>query len=243
MQIKIVFQSSSPIRLPIHYNSAVQGMIYKNISEELAEFLHDKGFLYEKRPFKLFTFSRLLGEYSIDKITDSITFSNKVSLVISSPVEEFCNQLGNHLLLKDKIQLYNNEVKVEKLELAYEKIMDEKIDVTTLSPITIYSTLKKADGSKYTCYFEPGEKEFEQQLDANLRKKYCILHGKNGPQKPVSLSNVRGIKKNIVRYKNFIIKGYSFKFELTGPKELLQIAVDAGVGSKNSQGFGCIRLN
>src|SRR5690606_36107141 len=118
--------SSSPIRLPIHYNSAVQGMIYKNISEELAEFLHDKGFLYEKRPFKLFTFSRLLGEYSIDKITDSITFSNKVSLVISSPVEEFCNQLGNHLLLKDKIQLYNNEVKVEKLELAYEKIMDEK---------------------------------------------------------------------------------------------------------------------
>jgi len=46
----------------------------------------------------------------------------------------------------------------------------------------------------------------------------------------------------LINYKNTIIKGYSGKMVVTGPIELLQMAVDAGLGSKNGQGFGCVEL-
>ncbi|MBS3971329.1 MAG: CRISPR-associated endoribonuclease Cas6 [Clostridia bacterium] len=243
MHIKIFIKSETPVKLPIHYNHIIQAMIYNNISPELARFLHDRGFLFEKRVFKLFTFSRLLGEFMLDKNSGQIVFANNLALYISSPINEFCNQLGNYLLLNEKILLYNNNVTIEKLEIDHQRIEDEIIDLKVLSPITVYSTMKKGDGTIYTCYFEPGEKEFEQQLDNNLRKKYYVFHGKEAPQDPVRMTNIRSIKKHIIRYKDFTVKGYTCKFNLTGPRELLQIAVDAGVGSKNSQGFGCIKLD
>jgi len=46
-----------------------------------------------------------------------------------------------------------------------------------------------------------------------------------------------------VNYRNSVIKGYTGVVELSGPKELLHMTVDAGVGSKNSQGFGCMEMD
>lgn len=68
MRIRFDFElPGGKITLPIHYNYLVQAMIYKSISERLADFLHTRGFVYEKRQFKLFTFSKLFGEYRIKK--------------------------------------------------------------------------------------------------------------------------------------------------------------------------------
>ena len=39
---------------------------------------------------------------------------------------------------------------------------------------------------------------------------------------------------------SFPIKGWEGRFKLKGPKELLQVALDCGLGAKNSLGFGCI---
>ncbi|MFZ3132612.1 MAG: CRISPR-associated endoribonuclease Cas6 [Desulfosporosinus sp.] len=39
-----------------------------------------------------------------------------------------------------------------------------------------------------------------------------------------------------------MIKGYSGMMELSGPSQLLQVAIDAGLGSKNSQGCGCLEM-
>jgi len=50
------------------------------------------------------------------------------------------------------------------------------------------------------------------------------------------------VRRNIVKYKDFYVKGYTCRLELEGPRELLQLALDAGIGSKNSQGFGCVEL-
>src|SRR5437868_14925757 len=48
--------------LPLNYNHAVAGLIYRtigNASEAFAARLHDEGFEADRRRFKLFTFSRL----------------------------------------------------------------------------------------------------------------------------------------------------------------------------------------
>jgi len=57
---KIIFspEDSRTLTLPIHYNHMVQAMIYNSLDDDIADFLHDKGFVYEKRTFKMFAFSR-----------------------------------------------------------------------------------------------------------------------------------------------------------------------------------------
>jgi len=45
-----------------------------------------------------------------------------------------------------------------------------------------------------------------------------------------------------MQYKNTVIKAYSGLITVSGPIEFLQMMVDSGVGSKNSQGFGCIDI-
>lgn len=58
---------SDKVVLPIQYNHMVQGMIYSILDAELAYFLHEKGFQNQKRTFKMFSFSRLKGSYTLDK--------------------------------------------------------------------------------------------------------------------------------------------------------------------------------
>jgi CRISPR-associated endoribonuclease Cas6 len=65
MRIKLKFYSEGPLVIPVQYNHAVQSLIYNNISEELAEFLHEWGFVLNGQRFKLFTFSRLEGRFRI----------------------------------------------------------------------------------------------------------------------------------------------------------------------------------
>jgi CRISPR-associated endoribonuclease Cas6 len=47
MRLEITFEHYG-LNLPIHYNQIVQGFIYNHISEELAKWLHDEGFAYER---------------------------------------------------------------------------------------------------------------------------------------------------------------------------------------------------
>ncbi|HSH36183.1 hypothetical protein, partial [Schnuerera sp.] len=74
----ITFNSieSDKIVLPIQYNHMVQGMIYKLLDDELANFLHGEGFQNKKRRFKMFTFSRIKGNYTLNKSKGSIIFDS-----------------------------------------------------------------------------------------------------------------------------------------------------------------------
>ena len=120
---------------------------------------------------------------------------------------------------------------------------ENSIQVRTLSPVVAYSTLNRPDGSKYTCYFHPREADFQRITSENLRKKFTAFTKTEPPKDNIEIKPLNEPKLNIINYKNTIIKGYSGIFELTGPQELLQMALDAGLGSKNSQCFGLIRLN
>lgn len=44
------------------------------------------------------------------------------------------------------------------------------------------------------------------------------------------------------KYKDTIIKGWVGAYFLAGDPDLLKLALTAGVGAKNSQGFGCCVL-
>jgi len=243
LHIKLTLKprEKSYIELPIYYNYLLQGLIYKNIFPELAEFLHNEGFCFKKRRFKMFSFSRLQGVFRINAEKKTIVFEDSAELVISTPLTELSQSLGD-FILKDNFRLGKEQIVIDGIEMKDCIVRDNSIILRTLSPVTAYSTATLPDGSKYTIYYNPQEKRFEEIINNNLRKKYYALNGEKAPEYSVHLKIRSKPKLNIVKFKGIIIKGYIFNMELTGPRELLQLAVDTGVGGKNSQGFGCVEM-
>ncbi len=245
MKETITFQSidkKEEITLPINYNHIVQAMIYNQLDDEVSEFLHEEGFKKEKRTYKLFTFSRLKGIYNLDKGNGQIRFNNPIKLVISSPYRDFSNSIGNSILTNRIVRLGDNRLEAKGLAVEREIIDNDEIKIETLSPITAYSTLFRKDGKKFTYYFNPQEREFSEIISNNLKNKYKAFYTKEPPEEIVEVEPISRNKMSIINYKGFIIKGYMGKFYMRGPRELLQMGVDAGVGAKNSQGLGCIKM-
>ncbi|NLK01119.1 MAG: CRISPR-associated endoribonuclease Cas6, partial [Clostridia bacterium] len=62
MRLKVTFSAKEgQLSIPVNYQHALQGLIYNSLDgdEKFNTFLHEHGFRYEKRSFKLFTYSRL----------------------------------------------------------------------------------------------------------------------------------------------------------------------------------------
>ncbi len=226
--------------LPIHYNYLVQSALYHSIEPELAAFLHEKGYTVGKRSFRLFCFSLLQGAYQMDKEKKTIAFEEEIKLTVSSPLDEFCRSLLNTLLTRGSIRLGTQEALVEKVQVCKFGVEKPEVVLRTLSPVVLYSTMLRPDGRKYTVYFQPGDPDYERLLSENLQKKYRAFLGIEPPGQAVNARALGLQKMKVIRYKDTIIKAYAGKVLLSGPLPLLQLALDGGLGSKNSQGFGCV---
>jgi CRISPR-associated endoribonuclease Cas6 len=240
LRLNITLSPYEPLVLPIHYNYILQSAIYSSLGSKLGTLMHDEGYEHGSRAFKPLTFSRLNGTYRLDKTSGRISFDGPIRLVVSSPIEEVCHSLGTRLLLEGSIELAGQHVPVDSVEARSPVVLSNVMTVATLSPVVVYSTLTKADGSRYTCYFQPGENEFEKLASRNLAKKFKAILGAEPPDGTMSVKPLRQPRLHIVYYKDTVIKAYSGRLRLEGPKELILLALDAGLGSKNSQGFGCL---
>lgn len=245
MRVKFQMTSHKKITLPFIHSHILQGLIYKFLENEAAEWLHSEGFKYEKRSFKMFVFSDILEKAQIDKTKRMFIFPETISFYLASPVDWILQQAAQNLIRSEKVKLGDNICFISSISvLKQELITDNKIRVKTLSPITIHSTFKKPDGKNITYYYSPFEKEFNELINLNMKKKWKSLYKKESPYgniiiKPMFDTN----KKERIRYfKNTLIKGWTGMFELTGEPELLQFALNVGLGDRNSQGYGMVEV-
>jgi CRISPR-associated endoribonuclease Cas6 len=241
MRITINLISDTEINLPLSYNHAVQGFIYNNIrNENLKTFVHDIGFEYNKRKFKMFSFSRIEGEYFIDKKNMRIKYKSPITIKITSIYNDFIQDLANTLLEKEEVIIGKNNLRIESVKIETPSI-DNKMLVRTISPIVVYSTLQN-EIKKFTYYYNPGEEGFEKMITNNLNRKASTLLG-HTVKKDITIKTLKYRKKpNKIKYKDTIIHGYSGIFLLEGDIDLMNIAYNYGLGSKNSQGFGMVEI-
>ncbi len=239
MRVRIDFTSEGPIFLSIGYNRSLQGMIYSLLNYEYRDFLHDKGYMIGDRRFKLFTYSRLIG---IFKIKGSyIVFNNNISLLVSSPIPQFIEELCNNLIKQYIINLEINKLRVSSITFLKEPSIGHEVFVKTLSPITVYSTLYTRKGKKKTYYYSPYEDEFDDIISENLIKKFELLTNKSMNNR-ITIEPVRRIREVTIKFKGTLVKGWIGNFHLKGEPELLRVGYECGFGSKNSAGFGMVEV-
>ncbi|HBC97543.1 MAG TPA: CRISPR-associated endoribonuclease Cas6 [Clostridium sp.] len=243
MRLNINLGFKKKLSLPIHYNNILQAVILNWLgNENYQKFIHDFGYKVGKRKYKLFTFSKIYGKFKIDRERKTIDFFDNAHFTISSLENKFLSYLATNVIEKDNFKFGNNIVNVNSIETVNNKI-SEREEVYTKSPIVMYSTFKNYKGNK-TYYYSPLEREFSELIRKNLIHKYEAYYNKLPLRDDFSISpiNKKGLKERVVIYKDYVIKGWDGEFLLEGSEELMNIAYSAGIGSKNSQGFGCVEI-
>lgn len=238
MILRLCDNDSYLISLPQHYNHLVQAAIYRSISPSLSLFLHEKGFTYGKRAFKMFTFSRLLGKYRGEE--NNLLFEGEIALHLSSPIERFIREMANTMVRRGLFKIGTKELSIMELKFPEEPKIGSEIKIKTLSPVTIYSTLFTQNGKKKTYYYSPYEKEFSRLLSENLKKKFYVLSRKE-IKLGIKISPVK-VRESVVMYKDTVVRGWHGIFHLKGSISLIKLAYETGLGAKNSQGFGMFEV-
>ena len=223
MRITLTYEvvDKEGIILPVHYNYLIQSLIYRTFSEDLAQKLHDVGFKFEKRTFKLFTFSRILEKG--EKKDNVFLFKKHISFYFSSPFLKIIEDIGMRALSLPTVELMSQRLFISGIEVITPPKIGTSNLIKMLSPLTMHSTLKKEDGSHKSYYYKPKEKD-ATDLSLSLELK------------PVHFS----VKENlcVIKFKQTPIEAYTGIFELSGSKELIETTYDAGLGDRNPEGFG-----
>lgn len=248
MRIKITFIGKEKVLLPVGFNEYIQALIYNHIDKDSAEWLHSKGFAFEKRSFKLFVFSSILEKGFFDKNTRTFTFPKEINFYISSPVDWILEQIATNLIKSETIRLGQNELRVSSIAvIKHDKIKENSVKINAITPVETHSTFTKPDGKKITHYYTPFEKEFGELIDKNMKKKWAAFYKRECPHSIAIKALFKGSRNERIIYfgtgkKKTLIKGWKGYFRLEGETEFLQFALNAGLGSRNSQGFGMIEI-
>jgi len=251
MRLKINLETSKNLTLPIHYNALLQALIYNQLDVHLAEWLHDKAYQLDKRIYKMFTFSRLVGPFRREN--GSLRFQGPVGFQLASYNGDVLCSLAEHLLKAPNIRLGANRCRISGIEvLAQPEVdFDKPVRVKTLSPLVIYETLKDGAGCNKTHYLNPQDVEWGQRMIDNLAHKAETLKWEDPhealkgtwirPQR-VNLNDQKIVLYKKTGYKDFVIKGWTGLYKVKLPERYFWLAYDAGLGGKNAQGFGMVEV-
>lgn len=232
--------------LPIQYNHLLQAFIYTNLRDkELQIKYHDQGFTINGRRIKMFTFSRLFGKYEMNQSAGSITFFPPVSMTVSSVESDFLSEFTREILSSDLLYLNGTKLEVKSFEPLSFKGRKDKVQIEMLSPLTVYRT-SSVNGKNTTEYFSPWDEQFEELVRSNIMTKNSLLYRDSNSAKldfsikPMMERNEK--LQKIINFKGTVIKGWLGTYLLSGSEELIRLAYYSGLGSKNSEGFGCFKI-
>lgn len=235
MQLLIKHQIADKLVLPLSYHHILQAIIYKNLNPSYgySSYLHNNGYAYGERSFKLFTFSLLQGKYEVQQ--KNIIFRQEVSFEVRSPALFMIKMLADNIM-KNGIYYGSQHFSEVDVYLSDTTVESENIHIKMRSPISVYSTVP---GTKETYFYSPDDEEFPQMVSDNFIRKYMACYGVP-PQNGIWLKPAKVNSKNkyVTKYKNFYISGWMGEYYLNGERKYLDFLYQTGLGGKNSQGFG-----
>lgn len=231
------------IRLPRSNLHLFQGLLYHIMPRETATFLHDGGYSAGSQKLKLFAMSWPESDVRPEFTSDAMILQLPIRLTISTPVTETMSAIVHGAVTAEILRIGNQFLSCNRAEVKQYRADGESVTVRTLSPVTCYRYTERG-GRRFTEYLTPDMPDFEDYVHNNLISKFRAFHPDlSVPTAPVCVIPIGDMYERAAMHSRDAkvpIKGWSGRFQLFGPRELLQIAIDCGIGGKNSGGWGCI---
>ena len=237
MQISIHFQPAARLVIPYNYNYQLQSALYALLGEvRESDFWHDEGFQFSDSTFKGFCFGKLEGKHNNCPEEKKIIFEDTLSLEVRSPSFDFIDALQRALEKHPYIRLFDTHLNVIGASLMNRHVDSEKLIIHAVTPIIIHTTLD--DG--HTVYYGPDDENYFRRICRNTDRKYIAITGKQAGE--ITLLPHGTFKKTVTRYKSLYLTGYTGTMELQTAVKTAEFIYNTGLGEKNSQGFGFIRI-
>lgn len=232
--LAVTLWAAHPVRLPIAYNAIIQGALYENWRETFPE-LHNQGYSDGLHRFRFFTFSPLQGHYQVQG--KQILFDGALRLEVRSPVSELIDTLCDSFQERGAMKLGRDELPVISLECADRFLFFRHASIRMLSPVTVHETQPNGQ----TVYYSPEDEMFLPLLVGNLESKLRVA---GVPAAPVlsCVPNAQTLRKRVTTFKGTYVTAYEGQFELQAEPEAIALLYYAGLGSRNSQGFGMFAI-
>lgn len=220
----------------VRYKSQLQGMIYHMIrQDDSASILHDEGYRVENRPFKLFVFSDLIGQFTYDTKIKMMHFETNAYFEVASIQVDFMIEMVKYLQNHNSVHFGKQIIDVIDVQIIEDPKIIDKASFITISPITVYKT-----NEEKTIYLSPNEDEFIHMIHHNILKK-CEAFQIDPPTHLPHI-NIISSEKRIIYFRDHFLIAYHLKFDMHQLRQpYLTIMLNTGLGSKNSMGFGMIR--
>lgn len=248
MHITFCFDKAGPhdsarLTLPRTYLYLFHALIYSIMTDDTAAFLHDSGYNIDGHSMKMFAMGWPITPSAPRTEGNTITFPLPFALMLSTPVDDIIDALLRGIRMKEELRIGGSTVICDRVIMENHRVSGTRAKIRTISPITCYERIDR-NGRPYTIYFRPEERDFSELVHANLVRKFIALHpGRDVPDGSVSIRPVGEMREMVSNFEpqsSFPTKGWSGHFVLEGPEELLNIALNCGVGSRNSMGWGCV---
>lgn len=238
--------------LPLSYQYEASSAIYRILSradQEYATWLHDNGFYIETiKKFKLFTFSRIFGEYKIYKDTGRIRYLGDtaewyVSFLPEKSTQKFIEGLFQNQIFEIGDKKSAVQFHIICVEAMPEPEYSEEMEFETLSPMCI--KIKNEDDR--TDYLSPKDVRAPYLIFNGLLDRYKIFYGKALPCSPddCKLEVLSEPKSSLIMIKagtpaQTRVRGFQCRFKVKAPVEIMKIIYSCGIGVQTSVGFGCV---
>lgn len=243
MRFRVVLEAKERVLLPWNYAHFLHGFIYRAITEEnteLGHFLHEEGFQAESHRYKLFVFSRLFAPH-VKGTSRGILFLPPVTFFVGSPLPEFLEALVRFFLRVGKISLQETVLSVSEVVLEPPPEFGEKLHGETIGPLTVSTGVKKGE-KLHKVFLAPHDPRFAEGLRKNLKRKAQALGIDFPDHPPFSFQATGPWHSRLITVQGTNVRGYEGQFLLQGPEPLLRLSYDAGLGERNSQGFGMFQV-
>lgn len=239
MRLKITLKGNDNLKIPYNYNYSLSSLIYNKIADSnLAKKIHSSG------SFKFFTFSQLYINQKKFNKNSIIAKDGIISFYLSSPSGTLIKNFAQGFL-ENEVEFLNEKMNVMNVKMLKTPDFDNKATFNTISPIIIRS--KREINGKIKIWDLPPSDDFFRGIESNLIKKYCAFNKIDNTDNHINIYSEMG---NVKRKRISISKGlkttyhraYMIDLILEGNVDLIKFAYDAGLGEKNSMGFGMVEL-
>lgn len=240
MRLKLLLELDRPTILPWDYKTALSRLIYHLLERSdpsYARWLLDHGYRLGHRVYRMFAFSDLQAyEYVPQK--EGLLISRAAMWEIASPDERFIRTLEQGLRnTGGTITVAETPLHIVDVLLMPTPQFSTSLTFRTVSPIIVSS--QRLPPPSLPIYLSPDDPQFVLHLERNLLAKWEAFTGTSWKGAPVQI-RVWQPRSRLVKVFGVNVRAWELRGQIWGPSELVTFAYDAGLGEKNSQGYGML---
>ncbi len=256
MRIQLTLEHPPKQILPINYPYLVSSWIYHTLGNADADFaqkLHEQGYDFGGKKYKLFSFSPLRPKwFDVDRPRKTFTLTKSPTIIeLSFYVDEAVQHFVMGLFKDQQFELSSGRFRanftVTGIEMLPKPAFEKTMRFRTQTPICVSRNM---EGEAHAHYASPEEEGYGDWLLENLvRKQHALTPATTGISPgsfeldfPHGFTLLSKPKSKLLSIKGIQVRGYLFDFELTAPTALMELGYFSGFGGMNSNlGFGMVK--